>query len=300
MPQSRHWRIAAALLCAAPALAAQDQYRCAEPAFAALDFWVGEWTVTVGDAEAGVNKISRVLDGCAIREEWTGAGGGSGQSLFYYLPARGVWRQVWVTGRALAPGGVKEKELVQSPTTGGLRFQGTITLPDGRSYLDRTTLTEQPEGRVRQLIEISNDGGASWRSTFDAIYHPIRHDSSFATPESVVWQAAAWPGVSIATVERSAAGFTFWMRLPHGFWILPHTHPSAKRINVIRGALRVARGATFDSTAGELLHAGGFTVIEAESPHFEGAVGETIVQFSVVGKWGTTFVKPEETYRVIK
>ncbi|MEZ4586589.1 MAG: cupin domain-containing protein [Gemmatimonadales bacterium] len=292
--------LGAALIFAAPALTAQDQYRCTDAAFAALDFWVGEWTVTVADREVGVNRISKVLDGCAIREEWTAADGGTGQSLFYYLPARRAWRQVWVTGRALAPGGVKEKELVRTESAGGIRFQGTIALADGRSYLDRTTLSEQAEGRVRQLIEISTDGGASWRPTFDAIYHPVRHDSSHATPESVVWQPAAWPGVSIATVERSAAGFTFWMKLPHGFWILPHTHPSAKRINVIRGALRVARGAAFDSTAGELLHAGGFTVIPAETAHYEGAVGETIVQFSAVGKWGTTFVKPEETYRVIK
>ncbi len=30
------------------------------------------------------------------------------------------------------------------------------------SYLDRTTLTPEPDGRVRQVIEISVDGRATW------------------------------------------------------------------------------------------------------------------------------------------
>jgi hypothetical protein len=40
----------------------------------------------------------------------------------------------------------------------------------GEIYLDRTTLTPLEDGRVRQLIEISTDGGHSWRSIFDGYY----------------------------------------------------------------------------------------------------------------------------------
>ena len=42
----------------------------------------------------------------------------------------------------------------------------------GATYLDRTTLTPRPGGEVRQHIEVSTDQGASWRSTFDAVYRP--------------------------------------------------------------------------------------------------------------------------------
>lgn len=70
-----------------------------------------------------------------------------------------------------APGGVKEKVLIETFDDGGIRFQGEIPLPDGRKYLDRTTLTPLTEGRVRQHIEISKDG-KSWESGFDAIYVP--------------------------------------------------------------------------------------------------------------------------------
>ena len=70
------------------------------------------------------------------------------------------------------PGGLKEKELIESLPGGAIRFQGTIPLPDGRSYLDRTTLTPERDGRVRQVIEISVDGGATWEVRFDAMYVP--------------------------------------------------------------------------------------------------------------------------------
>ena len=163
----------AAGVIATPAGAQQAPTPCVEhPGYRLMDFWVGEWSVEVEGEEVGTNRITKILDGCAITEEWVDARGGEGRSLFYFVPAADEWRQVWVTERATAPGGTKEKRLVERLDGGALRFQGTITLPDGRSYLDRTTLTPLDDGRVRQHIEISTDDGESWRSTFDAVYLP--------------------------------------------------------------------------------------------------------------------------------
>jgi hypothetical protein len=36
--------------------------------------------------------------------------------------------------------------------------------------LDRTTLTPLADGRVRQVIERSSDGGTTWTTGFDAMY----------------------------------------------------------------------------------------------------------------------------------
>jgi hypothetical protein len=164
----------AGLMVAIPAVGQGGAAPCtAVEAFGALDFWVGEWDVQVEGRTVGSNTIARVLEGCAVTETWRAAGGGEGRSLFYYLPGTGEWKQVWVTGRATAPGGVKEKTLLPGYDGGGVRFQGEITTPDGRSYLDRTTLIPLGDGRVRQHIEISTDGGASWRTTFDAVYVPV-------------------------------------------------------------------------------------------------------------------------------
>ncbi len=163
--------LAVGLIAPAIDVEAQAPPTCTADAYGELDFWVGEWTVWSGGQQVGTNRIVKVMDGCAIEEHWVDAGGGTGQSLFYYLPAEGEWRQVWVTPYAPAPGGVKEKRQVAAPS-GALRFQGTITRPDGTTYLDRTTLTPDGFGNVRQHIEISTDGGGAWQTTFDAEYRP--------------------------------------------------------------------------------------------------------------------------------
>jgi hypothetical protein len=161
----------ASLLLFSPRAGAQTPAPCeADSAFSTLDFWLGDWDVYVGDELAGTNRIEKILDGCAILEHWTGSGGGQGKSLFYYQKSTGVWKQVWVTQQAMRVGGLKEKQLVARLEDGGVRFRGEIARGDGTTYLDRTTLTPLPDGRVRQVIEVSEDGGNTWRATFDANY----------------------------------------------------------------------------------------------------------------------------------
>lgn len=142
----------------------------ADSAWRELEFWVGEWDVFAGGRRAGTNRIEPILGGCALVEHWTDASGREGKSLFYYQPVTAEWKQVWVTEQAGAVGGLKEKTLVERLPGGALRFQGEIPLPNGRSYLDRTTLTPLPDGRVWQRIEVSRDRGRTWETTFDAEY----------------------------------------------------------------------------------------------------------------------------------
>lgn len=148
----------------------QEYPKCIDDeTYGALDFWVGEWRVESEEGEFyGNNRIEKVLDGCGVKEYWTDAEGGTGFSLFYVMD--GQWRQVWITPYARLPGGIKEKRQVSAYDGDGMRFQGTITRPDGSSYLDRTTLTPLSEGRVRQNIEVSQDQGETWVSGWDAIY----------------------------------------------------------------------------------------------------------------------------------
>ena len=137
---------------------------CAGPAAHRLDFWIGEWEVKnpAGGLE-GHNRIEKILGGCAILEHWTEADGSEGKSLFYFDALGARWKQVWVTDG----GQFKEKEQVPLEVSAhpeAIRFQGEIPLRDGRRLQDRTTLTALPDGRVRQLIEQSADGGATWRA----------------------------------------------------------------------------------------------------------------------------------------
>jgi hypothetical protein len=137
---------------------------------ALLDFWFGDWRVEdeLGNA-LGSNSVFRLLNGCVIQERWQGVGGGVGVSLFYVNPETNRLKQVWVTGQALSPGGTKEKEVIAAELGQFVQFQGSYPNGDAR-VLDRTTLTRQEDGNILQLIEISQDDGASWQSAFRGIY----------------------------------------------------------------------------------------------------------------------------------
>lgn len=131
-----------------------------------LDFWLGEWEVFADGKLDGTNRIERVLEGAALVENWHDADGHEGKSWFYFYRPENRWKQVWVTDA----GGVKEKALVDLLPNGAVRFRGEIPLRDGRKILDQTTLTPNPDGTVRQVIEQSTDGGQSWKVAYDAIY----------------------------------------------------------------------------------------------------------------------------------
>ena len=136
-----------------------------------LDFWLGDWDVYVGDNRVGSNTVEKTMKGCAVLEHWRSVDGGRGPSLFYVDGQRN-WRQVWVTEYATMPGGVKEKAHQPLADPHQVRFQGRVYAEGGKSYLDRTTLIDLGNGRVRQVIEVSMDEGASWKAVFDAEYRP--------------------------------------------------------------------------------------------------------------------------------
>jgi tetratricopeptide (TPR) repeat protein len=139
-----------------------------EPAYDQLDFWLGTWDVA--DAQGrrlGTNRIEPVSGGCAVLESWTDRDGHEGRSLFAYQPVAGAWTQVW----AADDGTAKVKRSVPDfDAHGAMRFEGEVALPGGGSVRDRTTLTPLPDGRVRQVIEQSRDGGRTWTVGFDGFY----------------------------------------------------------------------------------------------------------------------------------
>ena len=137
------------------------------PRLAALDFWLGRWDVRSRDGgTAGIDVVERAVHGYAIHEHWRDITGTEGASLFYYDVAAANWKQVWVMR-----GVVKHKELVVAEP-GHVRFEGQAFL-GGATLPDRTTLSVLPGGGVAQLIEHSLDGGATWRTSFDAVYERL-------------------------------------------------------------------------------------------------------------------------------
>jgi len=148
-----------------PAQAADAPRPCAAPQHRQFDFWIGEWDVRTPDGKtAGTNRITGILGGCGLQENWTGAGGTVGTSLNIYDAARALWHQTWIdsTGSLLLlDGAFRDGRMVLSGTTRSAKG-GTTT--------DRITWEPLAGGDVRQLWEQSSDGGASWTVAFDGRY----------------------------------------------------------------------------------------------------------------------------------
>lgn len=154
------------------ALAAQDPAPaagapCSAPEYRQFDFWVGEWAVTSAEQPAGTNSIRPIHGGCALQENWQGAGEGgvSGSSFNAYDRATGRWHQTWVDGNGTLlqlDGGLVDGAMVlegQRPSREG----------DGTT-LHRISWTPNEDGTVRQLWEASQDDGGTWTVLFDGHY----------------------------------------------------------------------------------------------------------------------------------
>lgn len=131
-----------------------------------FDFWIGQWEVRDGKGTlAGNNVITAVQKGCALREQWTSSSGGGGESLNYYNPGSGQWRQLWLdAGYSIIDiaGGLDD--------TGSMVLEGRIYyLDSGKDHPFRGTWTPLEDGRVRQFFQ-QQDGEGAWQTWFEGFY----------------------------------------------------------------------------------------------------------------------------------
>ncbi len=141
-----------------------------------LDFWLGEWDVYVNENQKiGVSLVRKMVNGCAIQENFEQLDGFVGQNLFYFNNITGEWKMVWVTGAAVSLGGVKEKVMIARDDNGGVRFVGDLpNNTTGQKIVDRLTITPISKDRVNMLIDQSLDGGDSWVTTFSGFYQRMK------------------------------------------------------------------------------------------------------------------------------
>ena len=158
---------AAALSLIVLSAAAQQQQQppCAQPEARQFDFWVGEWEVHANGKVAGHNRISRIHGDCTVFEEYTAASSAyEGKSFNFYDPTDGLWHQVWVDNSGL------RLDLAGKFDDGHMQLSGNRASPQGESVVDRITWTPNEDGTVRQLWEVSKDGGETWQALFDGLY----------------------------------------------------------------------------------------------------------------------------------
>ena len=98
--------------------------------------------------------------------------------------------------------------------------------------------------------------------------------------------------------DPTAAGtFTIRLKLPNGYKIPPHTHPTVENVTVLSGTFRAGMGTTFDDAKLTNLGRDAFISIPAEHAHYAMARGETVVQVHGLSPFVLTYVNPTNATR---
>lgn len=158
------------LLAASGAAHAQPAHGCDSPESRQLDFWLGDWELTYvmeGKAGKSRNRLTKILDGCVILEEFSGAPGTKldGRSYSTFDRATKRWKQTWVDN-----------------TAGYLDFTGGIVdgrmmfsreaERDGRRFQQRMVFDDVARDSLTWRWQRSDDGKA-WTTLWEIAYRRI-------------------------------------------------------------------------------------------------------------------------------
>src|SRR6478735_9331878 len=125
---------------------------------------------------------------------------------------------------------------------------------------------------------------------------PASASGSKGPGHDLVWGPAPAvfpPGAEMAVLQgdpSKAEEFTVRLRLPNGYKIPPHTHPTTENVTVLTGTFLAGSGTQFDESQLEAIGQNGFLSIPAEHAHYAMARGLTVVQVHAIGPFALTYV----------
>jgi len=87
------------------------------------------------------------------------------------------------------------------------------------------------------------------------------------------------------------------LRMPAGYKIPAHNHPTTEMVTVISGKLGLGMGDKLDEKKGMLLTAGAYAEAPAKMNHFAWAAAPSVVQVHGQGPFAITYVNPNDDPR---
>ena len=155
---------------ALPAALAQSP-GCATPESRQMDFWLGEWDaswVMNGKPGKGRNRISKVLGGCVVLEEFSAPDMPlEGRSWSMWDAASGRWKQTWVDDS----GGYLD---FVGAVVDGNRVFARDAERNGKAFKQRMVFTDVKPDAFRWLWQRSDDAGATWKTAWEIDYRRVK------------------------------------------------------------------------------------------------------------------------------
>ena len=91
--------------------------------------------------------------------------------------------------------------------------------------------------------------------------------------------------------------FVVRLKVPAGYRIAPHWHPTDEHVTVLSGTFALGMGESFDKVKVKDLSAGGYALLPAEMRHFALAKTDATVQVHGMGPFTLTYVNPADDPR---
>jgi hypothetical protein len=91
--------------------------------------------------------------------------------------------------------------------------------------------------------------------------------------------------------------FVIRAKMPDGYKVPAHWHPTDENVTVLHGTLMVGKGDKLSKSASEPLPAGSFMRMPKEMRHFAWAKGETIIQVHGMGPFAINYVNAADDPR---
>jgi quercetin dioxygenase-like cupin family protein len=87
--------------------------------------------------------------------------------------------------------------------------------------------------------------------------------------------------------------FIVRLKVPAGYKVAPHTHPTDENVTIISGSFAIGMGDKLDPNA-KAMPAGTFFSMPANMHHFAIAKKETIVEISAMGPFAINYLDPAD------
>jgi quercetin dioxygenase-like cupin family protein len=128
----------------------------------------------------------------------------------------------------------------------------------------------------------------------------LGEDMVVATPDALKWGPAppSLPkGAQMAVLSGDPSGNGPYMirsKLPAGYQVPAHNHPTVENVTVISGTSNVGMGDKLDKKHAQALKAGGFFSMPAKMNHYAWATSAIVLQIHGQGPFVVNYVNPAD------
>lgn len=111
------------------------------------------------------------------------------------------------------------------------------------------------------------------------------------------------PGVQMAVMagDPASKGFvSIRAKMPAGYKVPPHFHPTDEHVTVLSGTMAFGMGDSIDAKSEKTVTRGGYFVAQANMHHYAIAKAATVIQVDLEGPFGITYVNAADDPRNAK